>query len=139
VERARDRIDHVLERLGHGSDIALLTGWAIGTVDVSSQVAAGDPSATDIDLVEQLADLAERYGRLCALLKRVAGIITGVAAVLALASIAVPHSAALMAAGLSLVLGAVIVLGRDFTGTSDLPGKVRGVRLLMVDSGYGRA
>jgi hypothetical protein len=142
VEGARDRIDQVLSRLGQGSDPAVLAGWAIGVEDVRDSfgtVPATDPSPEDEDLVAKLAELASRYSALCTLLKRIAVIITSLAAALALIQVALPHSLAVTAAGLGLVLGALIVLGRDYTGVNDLPGRIHGVRLLVANSHHDAA
>jgi hypothetical protein len=135
VERVRDRIDHVLVRLGQGSDPAVLTGWAIGVEDVREKLSSGSVlgASDNEDLVATLAELASRYSSLCTLLKRIAAVITGLAAALALVQITVPHSLAITTAGLVLVLGTLIVLGRDYTGANDLPGSVRGVRLLVLE------
>jgi hypothetical protein len=130
VERARTRIDDLLSRLGKGADKAVLAGWAIGADSVRDTLAEPAADLRD-DLLRQLGELVTRFGKLCGLLRKIAVAITGLSAALALFQIALPHASAFSVAGLALVLGAVIVLGRDFTGATDLPSKVRGVRLLL--------
>jgi hypothetical protein len=142
VEGVRDGINQVLGRLGQSSDAAVLAGRAIGVDDVResfSTAPATLASAENEDLVAKLADLANRYSSLCKLLKRIAVIITSLAAALALIHVALPYSVAVTTAGLGLVLGALIVLGRDYTGANDLPGRIHGVRLLVVGSNHDAA
>jgi hypothetical protein len=137
VESVRNRIEQVLDKLGQGSDSAVLTGWAIGVEDVRHTLDAAqvtEASAENDDLVARLAELATRYSSLCKLLRQIAMVVTGLAAALALLNVTWPHSLAVTTACLVLVLGAVIVLGRDYTGASDLPGRVQGVRFLVLSS-----
>lgn len=133
IDRLRDRIDDVLRRLGQGEDTTVLLGAAIGADAVRDALAPQDPSSppTDDALVAELARLAARYERVCRLLRRVAGALVGVAAALASFGVVSPQVAALSALGFVVVLGAVIVLGRDHTGATDLPGRTRGVRLIV--------
>jgi hypothetical protein len=133
VERVRARIDQVLARLGQGEDSVVLAGWAIGADAVRAILSDRDPSQrTEREaLVRELAELTERFGRLCRLLRRIAVAVASLAATLALLHIALPQAVAVTTLGLVLVLAAVVVVGRDYTGASDLPGRVRGVRLLV--------
>jgi hypothetical protein len=91
------------------------------------------PAQDSATLVRELAEVADRYSRLCTLLGRVAVAVTGLAAVLAVFQITLAHAAAITTAGLAIVLGVLVVLGRDHTGANDLPGGVRGVGVLMRD------
>lgn len=132
IERVRGRIDQVLARLGQGEDGTVLAGWAIGADAVRASLTDRAPSEVGHSaLVQELADLTERFLRLCRLLRRVAVVIAGLAATLALLHVTVPHALALTTLGLVLVLGAVVIVGRDYTGATDLPGRVRGVRLVV--------
>lgn len=131
VERYRERLDAVLTRLGQGEDAAVLSGWAIGVEAVRAEVTAGRPAGVDEALVRELAGLADRFAQLCRLLRRVAGLIAGLAATLALFQITLAHAVGVTALGLVLVLAAMVALGRDYTGASDIPGRVRGVRVLL--------
>ena len=85
----------------------------------------------EANLVAELANLSARFGRLCRLLRGVVVALAGAASALALLHVTMPHVVPLTAAGVVLVLGVTIVLGRDYTGASDLPGPVRGVRILL--------
>ena len=132
VERYRERLDAVLARLGQGEDAAVLTGWAIGVEEVRADLtASGAGRAVDEALVAELARLADRFAELCRLLSKVAGLIAGLATALALFQVTLPHAAAVTAVGLVLVLAAAVALGRDYTGASDLPGRVHGVGVLL--------
>ncbi|MEV6495676.1 hypothetical protein AB0M20_44730, partial [Actinoplanes sp. NPDC051633] len=123
VERMRDRIDGVLARLGRGEDPAVLAGWAIGA-DVVRAGLAGGTAPDRAGLVSELAELTDRFGRLCDVLRRVALAVTGLAATLSLFQVVVPHAVPVTSAVLLLVLAATVVLGRDYTGATDLPGPV---------------
>ncbi|TWF74457.1 hypothetical protein FHX44_11337 [Pseudonocardia hierapolitana] len=131
VERIRARIDGVLARLGQDEDAAVLAGWAIGADAVREELGSRDPHDERSQLVAELDELTNRFAKLCRMLRRVAVALTGAAAALALLQITVPHAASITAVGLVLVLGATIVMGRDYTGASDIPGRVRGVRLVL--------
>lgn len=131
LETARDRVDDVLARLGKGEDGAVIAGSVIGADTVRAWLADAGPAPEDPALVGELAGVAERYGRLCTLLGRVAVAVTSLAALLAALQITVAHAAAITATGLGIVLCALVVLGRDHTGANDLPGGVRGVRWLI--------
>jgi hypothetical protein len=131
VERMRDRIDDVLARLGRGEDASVLAGWVIGADVVRAEAAKSSDDDDRDDLVAELAQLTARFVKLCRLLRGVALTVAGLATALALIHVALPHAAAVTGIALVLVLGAVIVLGRDFTGASDLPGPVRGVLVLL--------
>lgn len=129
IKQIRADIDDVIARLGHGEDTIVLSGWAIGATSVRFGLA--EPANGSIaELRRQLDDLTSRYTKLCKLLRRVALVIAGLGGTLALIDVTLPHAAAVTVVGLVLVLGATIVLGRDYTGANDLPGPVRGVRLL---------
>jgi hypothetical protein len=136
VERVRNRIDEVLEQLGQGRDAAVVAGWAIGAVDVRPAVAVAEMARPEHGrherLLGDLSMLAERFSRLCALLRRIAVAVTGLATALAVAGVTAAHALAVTTLGLVLVLGALVVLGRDHTGSLDLPGRSRGVRLLLL-------
>ena len=133
VERARDQVDEVLARLGHGQDGLLLAAWAIGADSIRDRLAAlplpGDAALTGV--ADELARLTQGWGKLCQLLRRVAMILAGLAGMLTLLHVVVPQAAVLTAGLLALVIAAVVVLGRDYTGACDLPGPVRGVLLLV--------
>lgn len=134
INTARARIDDLLTRLGQGQDAAVLTGWVIGADEVrgiAARAAARPEVPGDQDLVQEIARLAERYSQLCTSLRRIAVALVGLAGMLALLHVTLPNSVAVTTIGLALVLGAAIVMGRDYTGATDLPGRVRGVRLVM--------
>lgn len=131
LETARERVDDILARLGKGEDSAVIAGSVIGADGVRAWLHEAGPAPDGTTLVGELADVAERYGRLCTLLGRVAVAITGLAALLAALQITMAHAAAITAVGLAMVLGVLVVLGRDHTGANDVPGGVRGVRLLI--------
>lgn len=135
IEQARDRIDSVLSQLGGNNDPAVFTGWAIGTIEVREALDGAGPDLArgGGSLVEELAQLAARYTSLGKLLKGIAAAIVALSAALAVLSVTLPHSLALTTAGLGLVLGAAIVLGRAYTGATPLPSSIRGVRLLVLD------
>jgi len=61
-------------------------------------------------------------------------VLVGLGGLLALLHVTLPHSLTVTTIGLALVLGAAVVIGRDYTGASDLPGRVRGVRLVLVET-----
>lgn len=135
VERIRADIDNVLDRLGKGQDRTVLAGWAIGVTSVrAGLVEPADGAGTA--LRRELDELAARFAKLCKLLRRIALVVAGLGATLAFIHVTLPHAAAITAIGLVVVLGAVIVLGRDYTGANDLPGRVRGVRLLFEGAGH---
>jgi hypothetical protein len=131
IERVRARIDSVLERLGRNEDAGVLAGWAIGADAVRDEVARRNKPAERAELVAELADLTTRFVRLCGALRGVAIALAGLASVLALLQITLPHAGAITIAGLVLIIGATVVLGRDYTGSDDLPGRVRGVGILL--------
>ncbi len=136
IERLRKQIDDVLSRLGQGEDRTVVAGWAIGA-DAVRAIPSVERSADGRAIgVRQLAELSERFDKLCDLLRRIAGLIVSIGPVLALLS--VPHAGLIVPVGLILVVGAVLMLGRDYTGATDLPGSVLGVRLILegkVDDG----
>lgn len=138
IEKIRADIDDVLARLGQGEDGAVLAGWVIGVPGVRAKLTepGGDSTA---DLRHQLDELAARFAKLCKLLRRIALVIAGLATTLAFIHITLPHAAAVTAVGLVLVVGTMIVLGRDYTGANDLPGPILGVRLLFEGAGHARA
>lgn len=132
VARVRDQIDQVLAQLGRGEDAAVLAGWAIGADAVRTALTGREPGEAERSaLTRELADLTQQFLRRCLLLRRVAVAVAGLAATLALFHVVVPQALALTTLGLVLVLGAVVLLGRDYTGANDLPGRVRGVRLVV--------
>ena len=135
VERARHRVDELLARLGSGEDAAVLAGWAIGVDSVRESIAGtADPSGTGHEaIVQELAALAQRYASICASLKRVIALVVGLAGLLALLHVTLPHALVVTSVGLGLALGAAVVIGRDFTGASDLPGRVEGVLRVLTD------
>lgn len=133
LETAGQRVDEVLERLGKGEDGTVIAGSVIGADAVRARLREIGPVADSGTLVQELADVAERYGRLCTLLGRVAVAVTGLSAVLAVLQITLAHAAAITTAGLAVVLCVLVVLGRDHTGASDVPGGVRGIRVLIED------
>ena len=137
IDRMRKQIDDVLGRLGRGEDRTVVAGWAIGADSVRA-IAATERSDEDRSrAVRQLADLSERFDKLCDLLRRIANLVVSIGPVLALFS--VPHVAVIIPIGLTLVIGAVLMLGRDYTGATDLPGAVLGVRLVLEGQLDGRA
>lgn len=140
IERARARLDDMLARLGRGEDVLVLSGWAIGADAVRAQLDKPDrPLAGGAELVDELARLTERFVRLCHLLRRVAVLVAGLAATLALLHVTLPHAATVTAVGMVLVLASTVVIGRDYTGATDLPGRVRGVRVLLGRCGDANA
>jgi hypothetical protein len=131
IQRIRADIDDVIARLGHGEDTIVLAGWAIGATSV--RLGLAEPAnGSAAELKRQLDDLTARYAKLCKLLRRVALVIAGLGGTLALIHVTLPHAAAVTVVGLVLVLGATILLGRDYTGANDLPGPIHGVRLLFM-------
>ncbi len=140
VERARDTIDQILAGLERDEDAETLMAFAIGAQAVRADLQRpADPSSEEAHrrLVTDLAGLADRFARLCVVLRRIASVIAGLTGVLLVVPIAVPHATPLTVAGLCIVLGAVVVLGRDYTGATDLPGRVLGVRLLVAGGPSG--
>ncbi len=137
IERARNKLERILAGLDQGDEPHVLMAFAIGAQEVRDRLAppAGDSRSSVDDArrrtVEDLAALADRFARLCVVLRRVAAAIVGLAGALAMVQITLPHATAISIVGLCLVLGAVVVLGRDYTGATDLPGRVRGVRFLV--------
>lgn len=136
VERVRDSLDLVLAGLDRGEAPHVLMSAAIGAQRVRSELATtpSSPPASEegqLATVEDLVVLTDRFARLCSILRKVAAAVAGLAAALALLQLTLPHATAVTLAGLALVLGAVVVIGRDYTGASDLPGRVRGVRLVL--------
>lgn len=131
LETARERVDDILARLGKGEDAAVIAGSVIGADAVRARIREIAPAPDSTTLVRELAEVAARYGRLCTLLGHVAVAITGLAALLVALQITMAHAAAITTAGLAMVLCVLVVLGRDHTGANDLPGGVRGVRLLI--------
>lgn len=129
IDRMRKQIDDVLGRLGRGEDRTVVAGWAIGADSVRPIAAVERSEEGRSRAVRQLADLSERFDKLCDLLRRIASLIVSIGPVLALFS--VPHVAVITPIGLALVVGAVLMLGRDYTGATDLPGSVLGVRLVL--------
>lgn len=129
IERARARVDGVLARLGQGEDADVLAGWAIGADAVRDEVDRRTRAARRAELVAELAALTARFVRLCAALRGVAVALAGLASVLALFQVTLPHAGAITLAGLVLIVGATVVLGRDYTG--DLSWRVRGVGVLV--------
>ena len=128
IERIRDQLDSVLGRLGHGEDQAVLTSWAIGADSVRDTAEVPRSATARATAIRDLGELAQRFGKLCELLRRIGLAVVSLGAVLALLHIA---GTAIVTAGLVLVIAAVLVLGRDYTGASDLPGPVVGVRLIL--------
>jgi hypothetical protein len=126
LHRARDDVDRVLARLGDGHDAVAIAAWAIGADSVRGRLAA-TPSREAPEVAEMLHDLAHRYADLCVDLRRTALLLVGVSATLALFTVTVPHALTVTTVGLVLILGVVVVRGRDYTGASDLPGRVTGV------------
>ncbi|MCS7477442.1 hypothetical protein ACFFQW_22110 [Umezawaea endophytica] len=132
VERLRADLDEVLTRLGRGEDGTVIAGWAIGATSVGKGLT--EPVGAEKRLVaRRLGDLVRTFDKVCTILGRIAVVITGLAGVLALVQITLPQAAALTSTGLVLVLAALVLAGRDHTGATDLPGRVRGVRLLVED------
>ena len=70
------------------------------------------------------------------MLRRVAIAMVDLAATMAMLSVTIPHAALLTTSVLVLVIAAVVLLGREYTGAWDLPGPVRGV--LLVATGGAR-
>lgn len=138
VEKARDKLDQVLAGLQRGDDVRALMSVAIGAEGLRAALAQAPKPEKDPqerrETVTRLAQLSERFGRLCGVLRQIAAVLAGLAGALALVSVALPHATAVTLAGLSIVLGAVVILGRDYTGATDLPGRVRGVRLLVEEA-----
>jgi hypothetical protein len=141
VERARDRIDEVLARLGH-DDRLVLAGWAIGADSVRDRLAecvlsneSRDSGGAEGEIARVAADLsrlADRFGRLCRMLRRVAIAMVDLAATMAMVSVTIPHPALLTTSLLVLVIAAVVLLGCEYTGAWDLPGPASGVLLVAI-------
>jgi hypothetical protein len=144
VERARDRIDEVLARLGHGDDRLVLAGWAIGADSVRDRLAecvlsndSRDSGGAEGEIARVAADLsglADRFSRLCQMLRRVAITMVDLAATMAMLSVTIPHAAQLTTSSLVLVIAAVVLLGCEYTGAWDLLGPVRGVGICSPNS-----
>jgi hypothetical protein len=140
LESLREQLDDLLSRLGQGQDATVLLGAAIGSERVSVSVARIPAEQRDPFLVQQLSGLAARYHRLCRLLRQAALAILGVAVALAaIVGVGAPALAAFSAAALVTVMAAAVVLGRDHTGATDLPGHTRGVGILIGRLGDVRA
>ena len=132
IERQRATIDAVLGRLGRGEDSEVLAGWFIGADSVRAGLPAPDAdNSIDDQRVDELVRLSARFVRLCRLLRRTAILIAGIATSLLTLNVTVPQAAAVTTVGLVLVLGVTVVVGRSYTGATDLPVGVRGVRLLL--------
>lgn len=139
VERVRGELDVLLDRLGRGEDAAAIVSWAIGADTIRQELARTPPGAeTSVAEVDALAVLAAGFARICRHLRRAAMLLVGLAAALALFTVTVPHAAALTAGGLVLVLSATVLIGRDYTGASDLPGPIHGIRPLLLSGPDGR-
>lgn len=134
VEQARSQIEEVLARLGQGEDGLVLASWAIGADSVRDRLAALSlpDDAGLAGVADDLARLTQGWAKVCQLLRRVATLLVSLAATLALLHAAIPQTALLTMGLLALVAAAVVVLGRDYTGAGDLPGRVRGVLLVAV-------
>jgi hypothetical protein len=140
VERARDRIDEVLARLGHGDDRLVLAGRAIGADSVRDRLAACVLSSDSSDsggakseiagVAADLSRLTDRFSRLCRMLRRVAIAMVDLAATMAMVSVTIQDAALLTTSLLVLVIAALVLLGREYTGAWDLAGPVRGVLLV---------
>ena len=122
----------MLTRLGSGEDPAVIAGWFIGADSIRAELAV----ATDLgderrELVDELVRLGARFVRLCRLLRRTALLVVGIAGLFAVSAAAAPYALAVTGIGLAIVLGTTIVLGRMYTGRTDLPGGVRGIRLVL--------
>jgi hypothetical protein len=131
IERQRATVDSVLTRLGSGDDPAIIAGWFIGADSIRAELAvATDLGAERRELVDELVRLSARFVRLCRLLRRTALLVVGIAGLFALYPAAATHALVVTGVGLAIVLGTTIVLGRMYTGQSDLPG-LRGVRLVL--------
>jgi hypothetical protein len=137
VRAMRSTIDQVLSRLGHGEDAQVLAGWVIGAESVRAEFSGTADTPPQLGRATELAQLADRFSRLCGLLSRIAAIIAGLTAGLGIVHMVLPHALAITTVGLAIVLGIVIAYGRSYTGTSELPIGVRGVRLIVGEADAG--
>ena len=133
VERLRDVLDGLLERWADGVDPGVLLGSVIGADDVRDRMAAGvpDPGLVRDDVVGELGATTARYVRLCRMLRGTAVVAVGIGTYAAGAGAGVPAVVAGTGAVLLVVLAATVVLGRDHTGATDLPGRTRSVQVLV--------
>jgi len=139
LERAGKRIEEILARLGRGEDRQVLAGWVIGADVVRDRLAdralaggasdsgdlggaRGESAGVTARVAAELSRLTDQFGRLCQILRRVAMAAVALRATMVLLPVAIPHAALLTAGLLVLIIAAVILAGRQYTGAWDLPG-----------------
>ena len=130
---ARDHVHRVKEELAANGLATAVARWAL-EIDLTAAVTQEDLARDGLQTgrltlaIASLDELSARYRRLMNLAGTASDSIKAFGVTAALLQLAIPNLAVIIPAALLLVLGVVVVLGRDFVDADAAPGWVRGVR-----------